>query len=330
MILLKDKEINIEQWQHLVENSDTASFFQTKTCYDFYCSLSFMQAFAYAVEERGKLQALVCGYIVADGNKMKQYFSRRAIILGGAILSNNISIEALELLLVRLKTDLLAKAIYIEFRNFHDYSAYKAVFEKVGFEFHPHLNFQIDLTTKEEVFAKLSDSKKRQVKQSLNTGVSYELTLNHEDIVGFYQILKTLYQYTIKLPLFPIEFFETIVNHPFSHLLVIKSKNKVIGGILAVGDGNVMYEWFVCGSAQNEPNIYPSVLATWAGIQQGLDTACSRFDFMGAGKPDKEYGVREFKSKFGGELVEHGRFLYICKPLLYKIGKSAIQMRKIF
>ena len=49
---------------------------------------------------------------------------------------------------------------------------------------------------------------------------------------------------------------------------------------------------------------------------------------MGAGKPDEGYGVREFKSKFGGELLEHGRFLYICKPSLYRLGKFIVKKLK--
>jgi lipid II:glycine glycyltransferase (peptidoglycan interpeptide bridge formation enzyme) len=104
----------------------------------------------------------------------------------------------------------------------------------------------------------------------------------------------------------------------------------VLGGILCVNDSNAVFEWFVCGEETSETNIYPSVMATWTGIKYAAENNFSRFDFMGAGKPAKSYGVREFKAKFGGKLVENGRFLYICKPLLYKIGKAAIQMSKIF
>ena len=49
---------------------------------------------------------------------------------------------------------------------------------------------------------------------------------------------------------------------------------------------------------------------------------------MGAGVPDVPYGVRDFKSEFGGTMVEHGRFLNVCKPWLYRIGKLAIKVLK--
>jgi lipid II:glycine glycyltransferase (peptidoglycan interpeptide bridge formation enzyme) len=51
---------------------------------------------------------------------------------------------------------------------------------------------------------------------------------------------------------------------------------------------------------------------------------------MGAGKPDIPYGVRDFKMAFGGQLVEHGRFLCIHKPLLYWIGRLAVKWIKRF
>jgi lipid II:glycine glycyltransferase (peptidoglycan interpeptide bridge formation enzyme) len=66
-------------------------------------------------------------------------------------------------------------------------------------------------------------------------------------------------------------------------------------------------------------------LATWAGIEYAANHHFDKFDFMGAGKPDESYGVREFKSKFGGTLLEHGRFLYICNSGLYKLGKFIVR-----
>jgi lipid II:glycine glycyltransferase (peptidoglycan interpeptide bridge formation enzyme) len=49
---------------------------------------------------------------------------------------------------------------------------------------------------------------------------------------------------------------------------------------------------------------------------------------MGAGSPDQPYGVRDFKAEFGGELVEHGRFLCVRKPMLYAIGKMGVKLLK--
>ena len=90
-----------------------------------------------------------------------------------------------------------------------------------------------------------------------------------------------------------------------------------------------MYEWFACGRDGEWKTIFPSTLATYSGIRYAAEHGCARFDMMGAGKPDEAYGVRDFKAKFGGKEVEHGRFLCITKPVLYQIGKLGVAILKM-
>lgn len=90
----------------------------------------------------------------------------------------------------------------------------------------------------------------------------------------------------------------------------------------------VIYEWFACGEDGVYPHIFPSCYATYAGIRYAAEHGCARFDMMGAGTPDEAYGVRDFKAKFGGTLVEHGRFLCITKPFLFSLGSLGIKILK--
>ena len=87
---------------------------------------------------------------------------------------------------------------------------------------------------------------------------------------------------------------------------------------------------FLCTSGEDGvyPHVFPSCYATYAGIRYAAEHGCARFDMMGAGKPDEAYGVRDFKAKFGGAEVEHGRFLCITKPILYKIGVLGVTLLK--
>ena len=330
MRILIGPEIASDKWEKLYRSSSCATFFQSPACYDFYKELSFLTPFVYSVEDKGKLKALVCGYLIAEKGFVKSYFSRRAIIPGGVLLAKDISDEALGLLFSELSSALRQKAIYIELRNLHDYSAYKEVFQKAGFEYQTHLNYQISIQNGGEVFSNFSENRKRQIKQSIAEGLVCEKTERVEDVRAFYGILQHTYSKKLKLPLFPFEFFETIVSKAYGKLLVVKSEDKILGGILCVGDDKVLYEWFVCGVDGEQTKVYPSVMATRAGIEYAVNNEYRMFDFMGAGKPDKKYGVRDFKARFGGKLVEHGRFLYICSPLLYFTGKIAITLRKLF
>lgn len=323
-------EINLSQWKHLVDNSAVASFFQTPECYDFYATLSFLKPFVYGVSENNSLVGLLCGYIISDGSTLKRFFSKRAIAPGGLLLDQAISTEALGLLLKIAGCELSREAIYIEIRNYNDYSSFRPVLELAGFIYEPHLNFHVQTPGVETAFKHQSSGKQRQVKQSLKAGASIVEAANDIEIKEYYSLLKKLYATKVKVPLFPLEFFIKLNKTESSRFLLIKYEGQITGGIVCVLFGNkVVYEWFVCGDDSRDKNVYSSVLATWAGIEYAAKNSFDLFDFMGAGKSGKEYGVRDFKSKFGGELVEHGRFLYICKPLLYSFGKLGIRLFKI-
>jgi len=51
------------------------------------------------------------------------------------------------------------------------------------------------------------------------------------------------------------------------------------------------------------------------------------FDFMGAGKSGEGYGVRDFKERFGGKLIEYGRFRKIINPVLFRAGELGLKIR---
>lgn len=328
MITFTDaKNINLQQWNDLSDHSIVANFFQTPECYNFYKSLSFFEPFAYSVSENDNLLGVAVGYITSAPGLLKRGFSRRAVIQGGLLLDNNITDDVLYPFLDYIKNQLQrCGVIYVEIRNNNDYSKYKVVFEKSGFAYKAHLNYKIDLSDKGFVFSQLSKSKQRQIKTALKNGVYWEETRSEDDIHAYYSILKSLYKTKIKRPLFPIEYIEKLIQLPEGRLLVVKRDNAVIGGMVCcIFSDKVIYELFVCGDHSVEKDLYPSVMATWAGIEYGIDQRVGCFDFMGAGKPSQEYGVREFKSKFGGNLVENGRFLYVYNSFLYKTGKFVVE-----
>lgn len=323
------RQIDKQQWQHLLHISSCANFFQSQACFEFYSSLSFLKSFVFGVSENGILQAVAVGYIQKNGNVIKQYLSGRAIIPGGILLANDISSSVLGELLSDLIDGLRKEAIFLEIRNLNDYSFWKNDFCRKGFEYIPHLNIQIDTTDRDEVWKGLSKSKRRQIRLAEKNGTVCRLAKSEEDIKAFYLCLKKFYKTKVKTPLFPLEFFLKLAVNEYGRIFVIKLNEKIIGGIACViFDKKCVYEWFVCGEDLEHTNNYPSVYATWSAINFAIENNMSRFDFMGAGSPGKSYGVREFKSKFGGKEVENGRFLYIFSPVKYKIGKSGIRILK--
>ena len=336
-------DINPQQWQALVEQSPYATWFQTKEAYEFYAAVGGeLIPFAFGVEEyegdeamrrsgdeaKGRLVGVIVGYTTKEKNPIKQFFTRRAIIIGGPLLAEDISDEALAALLKAIRR-LGDKAIYVETRNFHDYSKWRNLFEANGFAYQPHLNFHVDTSSVEVVDKNLGKSRKRDIRTTIREGVTPVMQPTIEQVREYYQILHTLYTTKVKTPLFSWHFFEQLYHTEHARFILTEYQGRIIGGTVCVELPNrTLYEWFACGEDGVYNHIYPSCYATYLGIQYAAESGCQIFDMMGAGKPDEAYGVRDFKAKFGGELVEHGRFLCIRKPLLYWIGKMGVKWLK--
>lgn len=343
------KDIDRAEWSVLVKASATGTWFQTPEAYCFYESMpEFFRPFVVAVERvndlanERTLRGVCVGYVTVEKSPLKQFLTRRAIIIGGLCLADDCINEEVTLLLSTLREQLSTGAdapIYIECRNFNDYSRWKDAFTAAGFDYKPHLNFHVDTSSVEVVEANLGKSRKRDIRTTIREGVSiksiYDLrfqisVLERERLVReYYEILSNLYKTKVKTPLFPVEFFLELSKHKDARFLLTELNGKIIGGTVCVAqEGKCLYEWFACGEDGVYPHVFPSCYATYAGIRYAAEHNMPRFDMMGAGKPDEAYGVRDFKAKFGGKEVEHGRFLCVTKPLLYNMGVIGVKLLK--
>ena len=327
--LLDVNNINPAQWDALVKASPTATWFQTEEAYRFFDSLSFLEAFAFGVENEGKLKAVVVGYVQKDGGRLKRFFSRRAIITGGPLLADDISDDELRCLLNTLKDRMKRKAIYIETRNFNDYSRWRGVFGECGFGYEPHLDFHVKCENWEETENNIGKHRRRYIRLSLKNGAQIVEKPSVEQVMEYYSLLQELYQTKVKSPLFPFSFFENLYGLDSCRFVLIGFGNHIVGGsVCVVLEHRAVYEWFACGKDGLYKNIYPSSVTKYAGMHMAHENGCRVFDMMGAGKPNEKYGVRDFKAEFGGELVEYGRYHYVCNHLLYGIGKLGVKILK--
>ena len=299
--------------------------FQSVEYYAFLQETGFLEPFRYSIIRDSEEVAIIQGYLQKDGGRLKRFFSRRAIVNGGPYIADDATDQDLKALLEKCRDSLHKQAIYIETRNFRDFSKYRELFESCGFVYEPHYNFIIDTDSLEIAEANLGKSRKRDIRTSLRDGADVVEDPTEVQIRAFYAILKNLYENKIGTPLFPFDFFLKLYHSGFSKFLLVRYKDEIVGGTVCVYDDETVYEWFACGKDGLYKSIFPSTLATWSGIRFAAESGRKRFDMMGAGAPgDGGYGVRDFKAKFGGELVEYGRFKYICDPLLYAIGKLGV------
>jgi len=345
MKILSGNKIDRAEWSKFVASSSTGTWFQTPEAFDFLAQQpSLFKPFVVGLEAslpslqggaggRPTLRAVCVGYVTVEKSPIKQFLTRRAIIIGGPCLADDCSEEEVTLLLRSLTRSLvnsfIHSPIYIESRNFNDYSRWKDAFAKAGFEYMPHLNFHVDTSSMELVETNLGKSRKRDIRTSLRDGATIIEQPTLEQVREYYAILEHLYQTRVKTPLFSFSFFEKLWQHKDGRFILVALNNEIIGGTVCVEqERKCLYEWFACGRDGEWKSIFPSTLATYSGIRYAAEHSCPRFDMMGAGKPNEAYGVRDFKAKFGGKEVEQGRFLCITKPLLYRLGVLCVKILK--
>ncbi len=89
----------------------------------------------------------------------------------------------------------------------------------------------------------------------------------------------------------------------------------------------MIYDWYA-GADDSYLEYRPNDILSWSILKWGIKNNYEVFDFGGAGKPNVPYGVRDYKLKFGGELVNFGRFEIIHKPSVFKSGKIGLHIYK--
>lgn len=325
--LLETYETISEQaWERLAGESQYATWFQTPDGYRFLKESRDYDPEVVAVAEDEHILGLCVVQVSRSRNPLVQYLTRRAVINGGPLVADDLSIEAMRLLMSAVREQMQQQAIFTEVRCFHDYSRWKDAFQTAGWTYAPHLNFHIDCSDAEGMWNRLSENRQRQINRARSLGVRTEQTRNPADLDDWYRILSRLYRWHVHKPLPSRDFFRRLMER--ETLIVVRAPGgQIIGGLICVSlPGRALYEWYICGLDEQCRPYAPSVMATWAAMEYANQHGLPLFDVMGAGRPDVPYGVRDFKQKFGGQLVEQGRFITVAQPRLYNLGKAVYRI----
>ena len=327
----KDGAVDHLKWNELIACSTFSTPFQTKTYYDFCNTTSGIKAEVFAIENnKGDYEAL-CLATIQKERGLKSYFSGRAIIYGGPVLSEDCNEEALSFLLETIQKELKNKVIYIEIRNFKNYQKYSTIFKKHEWSYIPYLNVKVDLFNKslDTLLSSFNYNRRREIKMTLKAGISYCEAVLESEIKTIYTILKELYKKRIGLPIPSLDYFINFWKSGLMKVFAVKDGERIVGGAFCVVLKNeAIFTFYYCGVRDYKPKTYPTHLAVLAAVDYGIKHGLKYLDFMGAGQPEIEYGVRKYKMEFGGELVEEGRYLLVTKKLLYRLGASLIGFLK--
>lgn len=325
-VLRTYEQINKRQWAQLARESSTATWWQTEEAYRLLSSLPDYDVEVVGVAE----QEVLCGVAVImrpqARNMIVRWLSRRAVVMGGVLVSDTISDEAYRCLMAAIKEQ-TSDTIFVEVRNLCDHSAWRGMVVQDGWRYMPHLNIRIDTTSAQAAISRIGKSKRRRIESSVQKGVRVVEQPTLAQVQEYYRVLRDLYVRRIHKPLPSWDTWERLYGSDVCRFILIEYEGHIIGGSVCIlWEGKVMYEWYACGRDDQRRVISPASLTKYAEIQMAERLGMAQLDLMGAGSPDEKYGVRDFKAEFGGEMVEYGRCVYAHCPLVYRLG--AMLMRK--
>ena len=254
-------------------------------------------------------------------------FTTRAIVYGGTLcVPGPYGEKALTRLLQFYRREAKGSALFTELRNLLDTSPLQPILNDNGFVYADHLNYLVDLNRPAEaVLQSVGQRTRKKIRHALRQGeVIVEECSRHEQVAICYQLLQKTYV-AAQVPLADRSLFEAAYDILYPHGMV-KFLLARIGDDYAAASVELIYKDRIYGWYGGMDRAYsdyvPNELLLWHIFRWGAENGYKVYDFGGAGKPDEKYGVRDFKAKFGGQLVCYGRNTYVHMPRLLRLSQS--------
>jgi serine/alanine adding enzyme len=241
--------------------------------------------------------------------------------------------DALGALLTAYRTAGSRGSLFTEVRHHVLDPAVVAALQTEGFAREAHLNFTIDLTQGEDtLWSKVASSARRNVQKARRSGVTIEEATDAVAIGEAYDVLRDVY-HRIQVPLPDRSLFDASARilAPLGMYSVLRARweGQTIGVLCLLRYRGVVTYWYT-GTLREHATLRAGDLLAWHAISNEAAAGNRVFDFGGAGRPDEPYGVRDFKAKYGGELIEPGRATWTPSPLRYRATTAAYELVRRF
>lgn len=324
------------QWGDFVYRHKHGNIFQTPEMAEVYRRTKNYEPVSLAAvdDTTGEICALVQAAVIKEMGGILGSFSSRSIIQGGPLFPpyDEKYNDTVRNLIENYDNVVSKKAIYTEIRNLWDTSEkYNCVGGKIGYNYEEHLDILIDLRrSKSDLWSSLTKSRRRGVKYAKKKNLIIEVVTDRKMIPIFYEILLDTYR-NIKLPLADISLLEAVydilVPKNMAQFFLVKYDGEYIGGRVVLLFNKTVYAWYR-GSKPEFLKLYPNDLMGWDIIERYHEEGYHLLDLGGAGKPGNNYGVRDFKIQFGGEVVNYGRYRQEYHPNKLKFSTKMFQIYK--
>ena len=284
-----------------------------------------------AVTASGEIQALLVAVRVQTLPSPMGRLSSRSIFYAEPLCYDNpASVLALQQLLDVHVASVRRTVLYCEIRPLFASGPEREAIESCSYEYLEHLNYLVDVTKSlRELWASLHRTARQAISQCQRKGLAVREVEAERAVDQLYPLLQQSFDHS-GIPLADKSLFEAAARKLHPHGLVkffaaYEGPTPVAMDVLLTFKDRV-YFWYA--GVNRSTSGSPCSLLRWHEIQWAHENGYAVCDMGGAGWPGIPYGVRNFKRKFGGQLVQYGRFRKVNAPWTLALAERAYQLRR--
>jgi lipid II:glycine glycyltransferase (peptidoglycan interpeptide bridge formation enzyme) len=329
-------ELPEDTWQAFVDGHPLANVFHTPAMQQVFAGAKGHEPLLRAaVADDGRVLALLTAVDVRLTGGPLARLTSRSIAYGGVLCAEgHEGQDALEALLRWHNDTADHRHLFTEMRHRSDAHALRPVWDACGYAHEPELNFLIDLRpSPEAIWQALNRTARKNVRRAKRDGLIAQEVTCSEELDGFYGLLQQVYS-DAEVPLADISLFrsalELLRQRGMARFVLARSPQGDMAGarVVLLYKGGI-FDWYA-GASRELRNSRPNDFLVWHTLQWGATHGYHTFDFGGAGHPDVPYGVRDFKAKFGGQLVNYGRERCVHAPRMLWLSETGYRVLRRF
>jgi len=308
-----------EMWNNFVDGNRYSSIFQRYEMADVYNKTRNMSGIRLAASnEEGKI--LACMVVKIEYKRFLKQMTSTSIIENAPLYEDSEQGRKAAEFLVDCNDKYIKKKVLYTNVKINKNGFLEMLYESEGYNKTECLNFEIKLNhDANAVFRLIHKSRRKNIKRAGKRGVKV-IEAAKPLLKDFYRLLKETYgKVGVDIPdisLFNAT-FDLMPNN--IKLFFAKYQDKLIAGRLILLYRKEIFDWYA-GASSEYLNLFPNDTLVWHVLEYGCRSSYELFNFGGAGIAEEEYGVREFKRRFGGQLVRYNSFKKVHKPIITKLG----------
>jgi serine/alanine adding enzyme len=327
------KNLPEDYWRAYVNKHPEGNIFHTPEMFHVFERAKKHQPELWAATSHGEILAMFLPVRIVLMNRLLSPLTTRSVSYGSILYSPGPMGEAgLSKLLNTYTREVSRPLLFTELRHITNQQAAQTTLTQAGFRYENNLNYLLDLNRPaEEIFKNMGPRTRKTLRHALNNKeVTVEEITERSQIKTIYNLLKSTYL-AARVPLVDFSLFEAAFDILYP-LGMIRFTLVRVKGMPASASADLYYKNTIFGWFNGTDRAYAAYrtneILTWHLIEWGANHGYHIFDFGGAGRPEEEYGVRTFKAKFNGTLVNYGRNVYIHSPLLMNVSKIGYRLTR--